>query len=111
MKYFFLLVGFFINLFFSLNAKADINIVSWGGSYNEAQKLSFSDPYTAKTGTKINWFDWNDYPGKGTKEISKLIESNKFNWDILDLFVSKAISFSELDKACDDGLLVLFDFD
>ena len=111
MKKFFVLVGFFICLLLSLNAKADVNIVSWGGAYNEAQKLSFSDPYTAKTGAKINWFDWNDYPGRGTNEISQLIEANQSNWDILDLFVSKAISFSDLDKACDDGLLVSFDFD
>ena len=111
MKYFFISVVFFISFLFSLNIKADINIVSWGGTYNEAQKLSFSDPYTAKTGAKINWFDWNDYPGKGTKEIRKLIESNQSNWDILDLFFSKAISFSDLDKACDDSLLVSFDFD
>ena len=55
MKNFFVLVGFFICLLLSLNAKADLNIVSWGGSYNEAQKLSFSDPYTVKTGAKINW--------------------------------------------------------
>jgi|AP45_3_1055517.scaffolds.fasta_scaffold02114_4 putative spermidine/putrescine transport system substrate-binding protein len=111
MKKIIVLVSFFICLLLSLNTKAEINIVSWGGAYNEAQKLSFSDPYTAKTGAKINWFDWNDYPGKGIEEISKLIESNQFNWDILDLFVSKAISFLDLDKACDDGLLVSFDFD
>ena len=111
MKNFFVSVGFFICLLPSLNAKADVNIVSWGGAYNEAQQLSFGDPYTAKTGSKINWFDWNDYPGRGTNEISQLIESNQSNWDILDLFVSKAISFSDLNKACDDGLLVSFDFD
>ena len=92
MKKIIVLVSFFICLLLSLNTKAEINIVSWGGAYNEAQKLSFSDPYTAKTGAKINWFDWNDYPGKGIEEISKLIESNQFNWDILDLFVSKAQS-------------------
>ena len=107
----FLYCFFFIFLFLSLNTKADINIVSWGGTYNEAQKLSFSDPYTVKTGAKINWFDWNDYPGKGIEEIRELIKSNQYNWDILDLFVSKAVSFSNLDKACDDGLLVSFDFD
>jgi len=111
MKNFFVLASFFICFLLSFNTKADVNIVSWGGSYNEAQKLSFSDPYTLKTGVKINWLDWNDYPGKGIKEISKLIETNQFNWDVLDLFVSKAISFSDLDKACKDGLLVSFDYD
>ena len=36
-------------------ASADITVTSWGGAYTMSQQRAYGEPFTKKTGTKINW--------------------------------------------------------
>lgn len=111
MKNFYIFISFFIFLFFGFNLNAEVTIASWGGTYKDVQKLSYGDPYIKKTGVKINWLNWNDYPIKDFNEIKKQIKLNQIKWDIVDLFLNKDIKLSDINKACHDDFFVSFDFD
>lgn len=73
----------------------EINIVSWGGSYGEAQTEAFVKPYMAETGVKVNLLD-ADNPAT---PIKAQVEAGNVTIDIAD------VEPSDLVRLCDEGAL------
>lgn len=60
---------------------APLRIASWGGAYGRSQKLAYTDPFEAETGTKIELLNHG-----GRKEaIRKLGQPEAHRWDVVDL--------------------------
>lgn len=88
--------------FVGLGASAwagELTIVSWGGAYTKSQIKAYHEPYTAKTGVKINS---EDYSG-GLAEVKAQVESKNVKWDLVDVELSDAI------RGCDEGILETID--
>jgi len=77
----------------------ELTVVSWGGAYTKSQIKAYHEPYTAKTGTKINS---EDYSG-GLAEVKAQVESKNVKWDIVDVELSDAV------RGCDEGILETID--
>ncbi len=78
---------------------AELTVVSWGGAYTKSQVKAYHEPFTAKTGVKINS---EDYSG-GLAEVKAQVESKNVKWDIVDVELSDAV------RGCDEGLLETID--
>ena len=74
---------------------AELNVVSWGGSYTVSQVEAYHKPFTAMTGVKINSID-ADNPATPLKAQA---EAGNVTIDLADAELSDAI------KMCDEGLL------
>jgi putative spermidine/putrescine transport system substrate-binding protein len=80
---------------FVANSYAEnLTVVSWGGSYQEAQRKAYFDPFIKKTGLKVLDESWNGEMGK----IRAMVETNNVTWDIVQ------IEAPELFTASEDGL-------
>ena len=73
---------------------AEINVVSWGGAYTASQKNAYHDPYTKKTGVKINSIDYSG----GLAQMRAQTEASNITWDLVDVVLSEAIT------GCDEGI-------
>ena len=78
----------------------ELTIVSWGGSYQEAQRKAFFDPFIKKTGKKI--LD-ESYNGELAK-IKAMVEAKNVTWDVVQ------VEAPELINACEEGLLEIIDW-
>ncbi len=76
-----------------------LTVVSWGGAYTRSQVKAYHEPFTKKTGIKINSEDYNG----GIAQIKAQVESGNIKWDLVDLEPSDAT------RGCDEGLLVEID--
>lgn len=88
--------------FVGLGASAwagELTIVSWGGAYTKSQVKAYYEPFTAKTGTKINSVDYSG----GLAETKAQVESKNVKWDIVDVELSDAV------RGCDEGILTPID--
>ena len=72
-----------------------VSVVSWGGAYTNAQKLSMGKYYTQETGKKLKWIDYSG----GNDSVRK----NKNKWDIVDMYAF------EVEQGCKEGLYVKLD--
>lgn len=72
-----------------------VTVVSWGGAYTKSQVKAYHEPFTKKTGIKVNS---EDYSG-GLAEVKAQVESKNVKWDLVDVEVSDAV------RGCDEGLL------
>jgi len=77
----------------------DLTVVSWGGAYTKSQVKAYHEPFTAKTGIKINS---EDYSG-GLAEVKAQVESKNVKWDLVDVELSDAV------RGCDEGILETID--
>ena len=68
-------------------AEDAITAVSWGGAYTKSQVKAYHEPFTAKTGVKINSVDYNG----GVAEIKAQVEAGNVTWDIVDVELSDAV--------------------
>lgn len=82
-------------------AAESITVANWGGSYTEAGKKAYYEPFTAATGIEIRV---DAYSG-GLSEIRAQVESGNIRWDVVDF------EFADLVHGCDEGLLELVDVD
>jgi putative spermidine/putrescine transport system substrate-binding protein len=80
-------------------AQDAITAVSWGGAYAKSQIKAYHEPFTQKTGIKVNSVDYNG----GLAEIKAQVEAGNVSWDIVDVELSDAV------KGCDEGLLERID--
>lgn len=80
----------------------EINVVTYGGSWGEAQQRAMFDPFTEQTGIKVNVIPNSDYALSSLRAQS-LADNNL--WDVINLR-PEAISI-----ACLEGLLENFDID
>ena len=76
-----------------------LTVVSWGGAYTRSQVKAYHEPFTKKTGIKINSEDYNG----GIAQIKAQVESGNIKWDLVDLEPGDA------SRGCDEGLLVEID--
>jgi len=76
-----------------------LTVVSWGGAYTRSQVKAYHEPFTRKTGIKINSEDYNG----GIAQIKAQVESGNIKWDLIDLEPGDAT------RGCDEGLLVQID--
>ena len=74
-------------------ATNSLNIVTWGGAYEESQRKAFFQPFTAKTGIEINVIQYNG----GLSEIQSQVENGKVIWDLADLTVADSLRGCRLD--------------
>jgi len=78
----------------------ELTVVGWGGSYQEAQRKAYFDPFIKKTGNKI--LD-ESYNGEMAK-IKAMVEANNVTWDVIQ------VEAPELINACEEGLLEIIDW-
>ena len=76
-----------------------LSIASWGGAYGQSQEIAYFEPFTKKTGVKINT---ETYDGT-LATIKAKIGGSASPFDIVDL------SAYALDMLCRDGLLETID--
>ena len=86
----------------SLPAWADesLSIMSFGGAYQAAQHKAAFEPYTAKTGVKINE---QEYGGEIAK-IKAMIQSGNVTLDVVD------VDAPTLQQGCDEGIYEKIDW-
>ena len=60
-------------------ARADITVVSWGGTYTESQQKAYGVAWEERTGSKIHWVNYNG----GLGEIRAQVAAGKVTWDIV----------------------------
>ena len=78
----------------------DLTVVGWGGSYQEAQRKAYFNPYMKKTGKKL--LD-ESYNGEMAK-IKAMVETKTVTWDVVQ------VEAPELINACEQGLLEIIDW-
>ncbi len=79
------------------NAAADgsLTVVSWGGPYERSQVKAYFEPFTAKTGIRI---DVERYNG-GLVELRRQAAEGSVGWDLVDM------TMADNRAACKQGLL------
>ena len=76
-----------IFFFFPSSLNAEINILSWGGNYQDTQKITLGNKFFEKTGIKINWISWKDYPYLELDQILNNQSNELPKIDIIDIFI------------------------
>lgn len=71
----------------------DLNVVSWGGAYQDGQREVFFKPYIA-TGAKMTDESWDG----GLGVLRTKIKGGNNNWDLVQ------VESDELEVGCDEGL-------
>ena len=72
-----------------------IKLVSWGGPYEYSQIKAYIEPFTAKTGIRV---EVAKYDG-GLEELQRQIDSGRIAWDLMDM------TMADNRAACAQGLL------
>lgn len=72
-----------------------VNVVSYGGSYTQAQADAFYGSFTAAKGVEVNSVDYSG----GLAQIRAQVETGNVTWDVVDVTVSEAM------RACEEGLV------
>lgn len=80
-------------------AARDLTIVSWGGSYQDAQREVFFKPFTATTGTPLIEDSWDG----GIGALRAKAEGSP-TWDIVQ------VESDELVLGCDEGIIEPLDW-
>lgn len=78
-----------------VQARDELNVVSWDGAYVKSQILGFVRSYEAATGTRVNVIQYSG----GIEEIRRQVRAWNVSWDVVDLELFDAI------RACQEGLL------
>ncbi len=76
-----------------------LNVVSWGGAYQESQRKAFFEPYK-KAGNDITEEEYNGEIAK----IRAMVESKSVTWDVIDIDTQTALA------ACAEGVLEKIDW-
>lgn len=77
-----------------------ITITSWGGAYQDGQRVTYFEPYTAKTGTKITE---ESYSGELAK-IKAQVDTGDVVWDVVDVDSNMIVT------GCDEGMFEVLDY-
>ncbi len=76
--------------------KETLTIVSWGGTYEDAQKTILFEPFEKLHNVNINVVQYNG----GIGQLSNQIKLGNVHWDLVDMMVSDA------EAACEAGYLI-----
>ena len=79
----------------------DLTVVSWGGSYQDAQREIYFEPFKKETGIPLLEESWDG----GYGVISAQMQSGAPNWDVVQ------VETEELQLGCADGLYEKIDWD
>jgi putative spermidine/putrescine transport system substrate-binding protein len=82
-------------------AAQDLTVVSWGGSYQDAQRQVYFEPFAAETGTRIVEDTWDG----GIGVIRARVEGGDAGWDVVQ------VETEELLIGCEEGLLQPIDWE
>lgn len=82
-------------------AARDFTVVSWGGSYQDAQRAIYFEPFAAESGTALLEDVWNG----GVGAIRAKVEGGASDWDVVQ------VETEELVIGCEEGLYELLDWD
>ena len=82
-------------------AQDSISVMSFGGAYQEAQRKAVFEPYTEKTGIKV---DEQEYGGEIAK-VAAMVESGNTTLDVVD------VDAPTLLQGCDEGIFETIDWD
>ncbi len=77
-----------------------LTLVSWGGTYQDAQRIVFFEPFSRQSGVSYREDSYRGY----MDEIRAAYAAGK-PWDVLE------VEFAELQQGCDEGLWVPIDWD
>lgn len=77
----------------------EINVVSWGGSYEVSQVEAFNKPFTETTGITVNMIAADD----PATPLKAQVEANNVTADVFDISMPDAI------RLCDEGALMEID--
>ena len=84
----------------AVHAETSISLLSFGGAYQEAQRKSMFEAYTAKTGNKVVE---QEYGGEIAK-IKAMVESGNTTLDVIDVDAPTAL------QGCDEGIYMTMDW-
>jgi putative spermidine/putrescine transport system substrate-binding protein len=84
----------------TISSARDLTVVGWGGSYQEAQRKAYFNPFIKKTGRQL--LD-ESYNGEMAK-IKAMVETKNVTWDVVQ------VEAPELINACEQGLLEIIDW-
>ena len=84
----------------AISSARDLTVVGWGGSYQEAQRKAYFNPFIKKSGKKL--LD-ESYNGEMAK-IKAMVETKNVTWDVVQ------VEAPELINACEQGLLEIIDW-
>ena len=79
----------------------EIVVVSYGGSFQEAQRKAFFEPFEKETGIKVKEVQWS---GEFAK-LKAMVESKNIEWDLLTAAESSIIA-----RGINEGLLEKIDY-
>lgn len=79
----------------------DLSIVSWGGTYQDAQRKVYFEPFEAETGTALVEDSWDG----GIGALRAKVEGGVVSWDVVQ------VEAEELSIGCDEGLLMPIDWE
>ncbi len=80
----------------------ELRIVSWGGSFQAAQRKVYFEPFTKETGIKIKEDEWAK---SNMAVVEAMVKSGKITWDIIDQ------GGMDIIAACDAGIVEPLDID
>lgn len=78
----------------------DLTVVSWGGSYQDAQKEVYFKPFVKNTGIPMNDDAWDG----GVGVLRAKVEGGALNWDVVE------VESEELALGCEEGLFEKIDY-
>ncbi|WP_426956026.1 ABC transporter substrate-binding protein [Muricoccus radiodurans] len=79
----------------------DLTVVSWGGSYQEAQREALFRPFQLRTGARLLEETWDG----GIGELRTRLGAGSGGWDVIQ------VEADELILGCEEGLFERLDFD
>ncbi|TXD33190.1 spermidine/putrescine ABC transporter substrate-binding protein, partial [Lujinxingia vulgaris] len=72
-----------------------LTVVSWGGVYEESQRIAYFDPFEEETGIEVEVVEYDgNFEG-----LRRELENGDTEWDVIDLVSANA------RRGCSEGLL------
>lgn len=93
--------GLALSLAAGAAAARDLTIVSWGGSYQDAQKKIYFEPFAQKLGKPVLDESWDG----GIGVIAAKVKAGEANWDVVQ------VETEELELGCMDGFYEPIDWE
>lgn len=81
----------------------EMTIVSWGGAYQESQRLAYVEPYL-DLHPEVS-VTWDESSGEAVAGMRAQAEANNVTWDLVDVTAADAM------RLCDEGLAMEVDID
>lgn len=81
-------------------AARDLTVVSWGGTYQDAQRKVYFQPFEQATGKKLIEDSWDG----GIGALRAKVQGGAVAWDVVQ------VEAEELAIGCDEGLLLPIDW-